>query len=96
MIFSGVFIAYVVSSLHTFFILHRSKTIIFAHQKIQQNIFDLSLFATIIFFDVIEGFEIALFTATTSLFSKFIENILGLFGGFFISLIVVFQLFLPI
>ncbi|OGK11279.1 hypothetical protein A2954_06150 [Candidatus Roizmanbacteria bacterium RIFCSPLOWO2_01_FULL_37_12] len=85
MIFSGFFLAYVIFSLHNFFALKRSKHIISAHQKLQQNIFDISLFLTIVFFIIREGFEIALFTATTSLFSKFMENIIGLFAGFFIS-----------
>ena len=38
-----------------------------------------------IFFVVREGFEIALFTATTSIFFKFIENLFGLILGFFVS-----------
>lgn len=85
LVFSGFFIAYVVFSLHNFFVLQRSKTIINAHQKMQQNIFDVSIFMTIIFFILREGFEIALFTATTSLFSKFVENLAGLFLGFALS-----------
>lgn len=85
MIFSGFFIAYVVFSLHSFFVLKRSKLIIDAHQKMQKNIFDLSIFLTIVFFILREGFEIALFTATTSLFSEFMENLTGLFLGFFVS-----------
>ncbi len=85
MIFSGFFIAYVVFSLHKTFALRRSKSLIQAHQKLQQNVFDVSLFLTIIFFIIREGFEIALFTATTSLFSKFVENLAGLFIGFTLS-----------
>src|SRR3989344_1654331 len=85
MIFSGFFIAYVIFSLHNFFALKRSKHIISAHQKLQKNIFDISLFLTIVFFIIREGFEIALFTATTSLFTKFLENLAGLFIGFTIS-----------
>ena len=85
MIFSGFFIAYVVFSLHTTFVRNRSRSLIQAHQKLQQNIFDISLFLTIVFFIIREGFEIALFTATTSLFSKFIENLAGLFIGFALS-----------
>lgn len=85
MIFSGFFIAYVVFSLHKFFVLSRSKAIIDAHQKMQQNVFDISIFMTIIFFILREGVEIALFTATTSLFSKFMENLIGLFLGFALS-----------
>lgn len=84
-IFSGFFLAYVIFSLHNFFRLKRSKHIISAHEKLKQNLFDLSLFLTIIFFIIREGFEIALFTATVSLFSKFIENVIGLFLGFTIS-----------
>lgn len=85
MIFSGFFLGYVIFSLHNFFNRHRSKKILLTHEKIKNNIFDLSLFLTIIFFIIREGFEIALFTATTSLFSKFMENIIGLFLGFLIS-----------
>ncbi len=82
MIFSGFFLAYVIFSLHKFFVLQRSKNIISAHQKLEKNIFDLSLFLTIVFFVIREGFEIALFTATTALFSKFAENLVGLGLGF--------------
>lgn len=82
MIFSGIFIVYVVFSLHTFFVQKRAVHLIKAHQKLQNNVFDLSLFATIIFFIVREGFEIALFTATTSLFATFSQNLLGLVIGF--------------
>ncbi len=85
MVFSGFFIAYIVFSLHTTFVRNRSKSLIRAHQKLQQNIFDVSLFLTIVFFIIREGFEIALFTATTSLFSRFIENLVGLFVGFSLS-----------
>lgn len=85
MIFSGFFLGYVILSLHNFINRHRSKNILVTHEKIKNNIFDLSLFLTIIFFVVREGFEIALFTSTTSLFSKFIENIIGLLLGFIIS-----------
>lgn len=88
MVFSGFFIAYVVFSLHNFFVLKRSRFIIDAHQKLQKNIFDLSLFLTIVFFIIREGFEIALFTATTSLFTKFFENMLGLVLGFAASAVV--------
>ena len=85
MIFSGFFLAYVIFSLHKFFVMRRSGAIIKAHQKLEQNIFDVSLFLTIVFFVVREGFEIALFTATTSLFSKFAENLAGLALGFLAS-----------
>lgn len=82
MIFSGFFIAYVVFSLHKFFVRNRAKALISAHQKLEQNMFDVSLFLTIVFFIVREGFEIALFTATTTLFSRFMENFVGLVAGF--------------
>lgn len=85
MVFSGFFLAYVVFSLHKTFVLQRSKLVMDIHQKMQNNIFDVSLFLTIIFFIIREGFEIALFTATTSLFSEFTENILGLLAGFAVS-----------
>lgn len=82
MIFSGIFIVYVVISLHSFFVRKRAVSLIKAHQKLENNIFDVSLFVTIVFFVVREGFEIALFTATTSLFATFAQNIGGLFMGF--------------
>lgn len=82
MTFSGFFLAYVIFSLHKFFTLRRSGALIRAHQKMEQNIFDLSLFLTIVFFVIREGFEIALFSAATSLFSRFAQNIVGLMIGF--------------
>ena len=82
MIFSGFFIAYVVFSLHAFFVRKRAHALIGAHRKLERNIFDVSLFATIVFFVIREGFEIALFTGTASLFSTFLENIYGLLLGF--------------
>ncbi|MBI3620424.1 FTR1 family protein [Candidatus Roizmanbacteria bacterium] len=85
MIFSGFFIAYVILSLHKFFALKRTSAILQAHEKLKSHTFDLSLFFMIVFFVLREGFEIALFTATTSLFNKFAENMAGLLGGFFIS-----------
>lgn len=85
MVFSGFFIAYVVFSLHKTFTLHRSKSLAQAHQKLQKNIFDLPLFFTIILLIVREGFEIALFTATSSLFFRFFENVTGLIIGFTLS-----------
>lgn len=88
MIFSGFFIAYVVFSLHKFFVRNRAKALISAHQKLEQNMFDISLFLTIVFFIVREGFEIALFTATTTLFSRFMENFVGLVAGFAGALVI--------
>ena len=82
MIFSGLFIAYVVFSLHSVIRKGRGTALITAHQKIQKNIFDLSLFLTIVFLVLREGLEIALFTASVSLFSAFMQNFIGLLAGF--------------
>lgn len=82
MIFSGVFIAYVVFSLHDVIQRSRNGTLIKVQQKLQEKVFDFSLFSTITFIVVREGFEIALFTASTSLFSVFIQNFIGLMIGF--------------
>ena len=82
LIFSGLFIAYVVFSLHNVLRLHRGSTLIKAHQKLQENAFDISLFFTIIFLVLREGFEIALFTASASLFAEFMQNFIGLLIGF--------------
>ena len=82
LIFSGIFIAYVVFSLHDVLRRSRGQTLIKAHKKLQQNAFDVSLFFTIIFLVIREGFEIALFTASASLFSEFLQNLVGLLLGF--------------
>lgn len=82
LIFSGFFIAYVVFSLHKVLQQNRGGTLIKAHQKLQKNIFDVSLFFTIIFLVLREGFEIALFTASASLFAEFMQNFIGLLIGF--------------
>jgi high-affinity iron transporter len=81
-VFSGLFLVYVVFSLHSRMNQGRKDTIARAKESIKQNIFDLSLFFTIIFLIVREGFEIALFTASISLFSVFIQNLIGLVLGF--------------
>lgn len=82
LIFSGLFIAYVVFSLHDVLNRSRGVKLINAHKKLQENTFDMSLFFTIVFLVAREGFEIALFTASTSLFSAFIQNVIGLLLGF--------------
>lgn len=85
LIFSGFFIAYVIFSLHSVIGRNRKKVITQAQAKLQQNAFDISLFLTIIFLVVREGFEIALFTASTSLFAAFMQNFIGLIIGFAIA-----------
>ncbi len=82
MIFSGLFLAYVIFSLHNVLRHSRAGTLIKTQQKLQENAFDISLFFTIVFLVIQEGFEIALFTASTSLFSVFIQNFIGLMLGF--------------
>jgi FTR1 family protein len=88
MIFSGFFLAYVVFSLHGIIRRGQGETIIRAHNKLQNNAFDTGLFFTIIFLIIREGFEIALFTASTTLFSSFMQNIIGLFFGFTLATII--------
>lgn len=85
LIFAGCFIAYVVFSLHNVLRRGRSGKLLQAHSKLSGNTFDLSLFLTIVTLVVREGFEIALFTAGTSLFSVFLQNIVGLLSGFIIA-----------
>lgn len=82
MIFSGLFIVYTIVSLHILLHKIQVKTAAKVNQKIQSNVFDISLFFTIIFLVIREGFEIALFTASTSLLSVFIQNFIGLMLGF--------------
>jgi FTR1 family protein len=88
LIFSGLFIAYVVFSLHDVIRHNRGSSLIKAHQKLQENAFDMSLFFTIIFLVLREGFEIALFTASTALFAEFMQNLTGLLIGFFSATII--------
>ncbi|MFA6532979.1 MAG: FTR1 family protein [Patescibacteria group bacterium] len=82
LIFSGLFITYTTISLHNLLHKIQVKTAAKAHQKLQSNLFDISLFFTIMFLVMREGFEIALFTASTSLLSVFIQNFIGLIIGF--------------
>lgn len=82
LIFSGFFLAYVIFSLHNTLRRSRGLSLLKAHQKLQENIFDFSLFVTIVLLVVREGFEVALFTATTSLFTAFTQNVIGLLLGF--------------
>ncbi len=80
--FSGFFIAYVVFSLHEFMKHGKKKTIADAGAKMEKEIFDVSLFFTIVFFIIREGFEVALLITTISLFSSFWLNMGGLILGF--------------
>ena len=66
----------------------RGEMLIKAHQKLQQEEFDMSLFLTIVFLVIREGFEIALFTASVSLFSAFMQNFIGLLLGFVAATVV--------
>jgi high-affinity iron transporter len=90
LMFSGVFIIYVVFSLHKILNEKSHKVLIKTKEKMQQNVFDFSLFLTIVFLIVREGFEIALFTATTSLFASFIQNFIGLILGLGVASLVGF------
>ena len=87
MIFSGLFIAYIVFSLHDIIRRGHAGTLIKVQQKLQEKVFDFSLFSTISFLVIREGFEIALFTASTSLFSVFIQNFTGLMLGFVFAIV---------
>ena len=57
-IFSGLFLVYVVFSLHQRMNLNRKEMLSKAQQNIKKEIFDISLFFLIIFLVVREGFEI--------------------------------------
>ncbi|MCL4338684.1 FTR1 family protein [Patescibacteria group bacterium] len=82
LVFSGLFIAYVVFSLHNVVRRGRRLTLLKAHNELSQDAFDVSLFFTIVFLVLREGFETALFTASVSLFSAFSQNFIGLLLGF--------------
>jgi FTR1 family protein len=85
MVFAGVFLAYVAISLHHYYQLIRGRKILEHHIKMKQRQFDYTLYAAIIFFVLREGFEIALFTTATSLFSTFVQNMQGLIMGFAVA-----------
>jgi len=93
MIFSGIFIIYTTISLHKLLHKIQVKNTEKVNQKIHNNIFDVSLFFTIIFLVFREGFEIALFTASTSLLSIFIQNFSGLILGFIFASVFGFLIF---
>src|SRR5260221_286666 len=78
LIFSGLFIVYVVFSLHKTLNQNSRSKLIKTQEKMQQSAFDISLFLTIVFLIIREGFEVALFTASTALFAPFIQNCTGL------------------
>lgn len=88
LIFSGFFITYVVFSLHKTIHFFTNKKLLINHQKTKDTVFDVFLFLLIIFFIIREGFEIALFTSSISLFTDFLQNLFGLFLGFIISAII--------
>lgn len=85
MVFSGFFIAYVVLSLHKFFAARRDLSIAQARKSMTAGTFDAALFGMILLFIVREGFEVALFTGTTSLLTSLSENMAGLALGFAFS-----------
>ncbi|HEX8932320.1 MAG TPA: FTR1 family protein [Patescibacteria group bacterium] len=82
LIFSGCFLAYVIFSLHKTLHQHKMQAIKKVSDELKNKTFDVSLFLTIFFMVMREGFEIALFTASTSLFAVFSQNLLGLLLGF--------------
>lgn len=88
LVFSGLFIVYVIFSLHSLMSSKRDEFIKKAHSKLENELFDLSLFFTIVFLVLREGFEVALFTASASLFSTFSQNVAGLMIGFVLSMLV--------
>ena len=81
-IFSGLFLVYVVFSLHQRMNKNKKESLAKVHQNIKKDMFDVSLFFTIIFLVFREGFEIALFSSSITLFSVFMQNIIGLLLGF--------------
>ncbi len=88
LLFSGFFLAYVVFSLHKRLSENKKEIIKKASEKLEKQAFDFSLFTTVIFLVSREGFEIALFTASTSLFSVFFQNLLGLLIGLILAAII--------
>lgn len=82
MLISGVFIAYVVFSLHKALSKAHQQAVARTKQKLSEEAFDVALFFTIVALILREGFEVALFTASVSLFADFLSNVYGLLFGF--------------
>jgi len=85
LIFSGLFIAYVSFSLHGILSKKQLQKVQETKKFLQQEALNISLFLTILFLVVREGFEIALFTSSVSLFSAFMQNFIGLIVGFSVA-----------
>src|SRR5690348_13656149 len=62
LIFSRLIIVYVVFSLHKTMNKNHREKIVKTQEQMAQKVFDISLFLTIVFLVIREGFEIALFT----------------------------------
>ena len=88
MLFSGAFIAYVVFALHRAMGKANKHAVDMAKDVLAATAFDISFFFLIIFLILREGFEIALFTASVTLFADFAANMTGLFIGFSLAAIV--------
>ncbi|MBV9349726.1 MAG: FTR1 family protein [Patescibacteria group bacterium] len=82
LVFSGLFIAYVILSLHGAMNKSRSRMVSAAQGKLEEEAFDVAFFFTIAFLVLREGFEVALFSASISLFNAFLQNAAGLIFGF--------------
>lgn len=82
MVFAGLFMAYVIFSLHDMMTKRQRETLNKAKKQFAERAFDVSLFFMIMFLVLREGFEVALFTASVSLFSTFVQNFYGLMIGF--------------
>lgn len=93
MIFSSLFIAYVVVSLHRIFSHQHLAVIKRTQKKITQNVFDLPLVFFIVFSILREGLEIVVFTSSLSLISGLINNLIGLLFGFILSFFVGFLIY---
>lgn len=86
LIFSGGFIAYVVFSLHQTLGRGHRQMVKDTQARFKEQAFDISLFLTIMFLVMREGFEIALFTSTIALLTTFLQNFLGLLIGLGLAL----------
>lgn len=85
LIFSGIFMGYVIISLHKTLQSGKDKMFRNIKNNLEKEIFDISLFLTIMFMVIREGFEIAIFATSVSVFSAFSQNLIGLVIGFLFS-----------
>lgn len=85
---SGIFLSYVMISLHRQFQKARVSHVRLLHSSLKEDAVDVPIVILVASLVLREGFEIALFTASTSLVTSFLVNMSGLVLGFIAAIAV--------